>query len=305
MLIAIFLACATSSKNTLTNSLNGSSATPSPLNEKRLLWTLKDPEIQNPESTYYDLDTRTLYVSNVAGSPTAKDHNGWISKVDLKTGKIIKGKWAKGLNAPKGLGVYHGVLWVSDIDQVVAINQKSGKIKQRIKIKGAQFLNDIAIGDNGEVYVSDMFTATIHVIKNGKASVFVKDPENELPNGLLVSNNTLYVAGWGIGMNANFTTKEPGHLLAYDLSTKAKTLVSLKGFGNLDGLESDGNGNGNGNFFISDWIAGKVYFVNARGEQTLLLQDKPGTADIGYIQSTKTLIIPGMNESVVKAYTVN
>lgn len=264
------------------------------------LWTLSDPSIQNPESAYYDTDSNTLFISNVAGEGTGKDKNGWISKVDATNGKIIVGKWVTGFNAPKGMRVHQGILWVSDIDQLVSINIKSGKISKRIKIPGAKFLNDVAIGPEGEVYVSDMMTGLIHAVKNGKTSTFVKDPEGELPNGLLVKNNALLVTSWGIGMNPDFSTVKAGNLSSFDLKTKRKTLVSNKSFGNLDGLEADGNGG----YLVTDWYAGKLYSVDSRGEVRLIFSDKQGTADIGYIPATKTLIVPQMVQSQVQAYTV-
>ncbi len=92
------------------------------LGQKQLLWTLKDPAIVNPESAYYEPETKLIYVSNVAGGANVKDKEGWISKVDPVTGKIIEGKWVTGLNAPKGLRAHNGALWVSDIDQLVSID---------------------------------------------------------------------------------------------------------------------------------------------------------------------------------------
>ena len=60
-------------------------------------------------------------------APTAKDGEGWISKLSPK-GEVLEAKWVTGLNAPKGMRVQGDTLWVSDIDELVAINRKSGKI---------------------------------------------------------------------------------------------------------------------------------------------------------------------------------
>ncbi len=265
--------------------------------EPKPLWTLSDPGILNPESAYFDPESKVLFVSNVAGEALKKDGIGWISQVDPVTGKMLKAKWVQGLNAPKGIRVVKGMLWVSDIDHLVGIDIKAGKIVRNIHIKGAKFLNDTAVGPNGEIFVSDMLTGNIYQLNGKKISVFVKVPEGELPNGLLIMGNSLVMAGWGTGMNADFTTKLLGHLISFDLKTKRGTLITPVGFGNLDGLETDGNGN----FLVSDWIAGKIYLVS-NGRPELLMQKTQGTADIGYIPESKTLIVPNMKESTISAY---
>ncbi len=73
------------------------------------------------------------YVSNVAGKPTDKDGNGFISKVSLADGKIIALEWAKGLDAPKGLALAGGKLYTADIDKLVEIDPKTGKVAGKVR----------------------------------------------------------------------------------------------------------------------------------------------------------------------------
>lgn len=153
-------------------------------------------DCENPESVYYDTANDILFVSNVAGEGDKKDGKGWISK--LKTnGEVIKSKWVEGLNAPKGMRSFKDNLWVSDIDEVLSIDMKTGKIMNRIKIEKALFLNDVAVDTGGTVYVSDTLASRIYQIQGGKASVFVEGVHLNSPNGLLVEGNNLYVAAWG------------------------------------------------------------------------------------------------------------
>jgi sugar lactone lactonase YvrE len=264
----------------------------------KLKWTLTDPNIQNPESTYYEPATKVLYVSNVAGQATQKDKKGWISKVDPIEGKILVGQWVSGLNAPKGMRADRGILYVADIDQVVAIDMAKAKVISKIKIAGAKFLNDIAIDNQGVVYVSDMMTGKIHSINAGKAELFAKDPESELPNGLLIKNGKLWVTTWGIGMNPDFSTQMKGNLVNFDLKTKSKNIFTTQTVGNLDGLESDGSTG----FFASDWMLGKVYWINHEGIPTQIFEDKQGTADIGYIAEPRMLIVPQMMSSQILGF---
>ena len=149
-----------------------------------------EPMLTTCESVLHDEDADVLYVSNINGSPDAKDGNGFISKVSLD-GKVTEQNWVKGMDAPKGMGLHNGKLFVTDIDRVHEIDTKTGKISKTHAVKGATFLNDIAV-DNGKVYVSDSRGGSIYLIDEGKVSTFLADLEG--PNGLFADNNRLVVA---------------------------------------------------------------------------------------------------------------
>jgi hypothetical protein len=173
-------------------------------------WAVTDG-IAAPESVFVDADSGFIFVSNINGMPDARDGNGYISKLS-SDGKMITAMWVTGLNAPKGLRSYKGTLWNADLDEVIGIDIASGKITSRTKVDGAKFLNDVATGDDGTVYVSDTVASKIFAVKNGKATVFAEGDDIEYPNGLLVQGDKLIVAGWG-KPEADFTTKVPGRLL--------------------------------------------------------------------------------------------
>jgi len=60
-------------------------------NELIFLWETED-KLKVPESVFYSNDDNLLYVSNINGNPTAKDGNGFISKLSL-SGEIKKLKF--------------------------------------------------------------------------------------------------------------------------------------------------------------------------------------------------------------------
>lgn len=250
-----------------------------------------------PESAYYSASHKLIFVSNVAGGPGDKDKKGWISTVS-PDGKLIKEKWVSGLNAPKGLRSHKGILWVADIDELVGINIKLGKILERRKISGAKMLNDVAIDTlNGSVFVSDTMSERIYKYNNGKVTVFAKGEELEHPNGLLIQPSGLIVASWGKGMGDDWSTKIPGTLFSLDLSSKKKQAITKEPLGNLDGVEIYNN-----DYIVSDWSAGKVYQVTKKGEVSLLLSGLKGAADLGLVIGKKLLIVPAMSENKVRAY---
>lgn len=267
-----------------------------PLQYAPYLWQVND-QVANPESVYYDPESKMLFVSNISGEGTTKDGIGYIQKLS-PSGKMIRSHWVKGLNAPKGMRSHLGKLWVTDIDVVLTIDIQSGKILQRIEIPKAQFLNDIAIDSDGSVYVTDTIARVIYKINGKNFEVFLEGDITESPNGLLIKNGKLIVAAWGLA-EKDWSAKAPGNLYSLDLKTKEKTLITKKPLGNLDGLEISKDGN----YIVSDWMKGIIYLVSPKGAvQELPMKPEQGTADIGYIEKTNTLIIPAMKQSAVTAY---
>jgi sugar lactone lactonase YvrE len=273
------------------------SATQPPANAGGAKWTVEGMEA--PESVYVDAASGSIFVSQVNGMPNEKDGNGRIAKLDMD-GKLIDAAWVTGLNAPKGLRAAGGTLWTADIDEMIGIEIASGKVTSRIKIDGAQFLNDVAAGPDGTVYVSDMMANKIYTVKDGKAAVFAEGEQLEYPNGLLVDGERLIVGGWG-KPEPDFSTKVPGRLFALDLKTKQKTTITANPFANIDGVESDGRGG----YVITDYLAGKLMHIMPNGDVHPLKTFTQGTADLAYVPSNGLAIIPHMNENKVSAYDLS
>jgi hypothetical protein len=66
----------------------------------------------------------------------------------------------------------------------------------------------------------------------------------------------------------------------------------------LDGLESTGKGS----YVVSDWSAGKIFYVGTDGTASLLMQLPQGAADIAYLADRRLLIVPQMMENKVTAF---
>jgi outer membrane protein assembly factor BamB len=252
---------------------------------------------ENPESALPDTAAGILYVSNVAGGPGDKDGNGYISKLTLD-GKVTALKWVTGLDAPKGLALVGGKLFVADLDQLVEIDVATGTVATRHQAPGAKILNDVAADSEGRIYVSDWPGNSIWRLADGTFEKWLENDQLEGPNGLLVESDKLVVAAWG-AMAPDFSTKTPGNLLSVNLGDKSITdLGDGKPVGNLDGLEPfDAD-----SYIVSDWVAGKVFKINHAGAATELLSLGQGTADLNFMPSTRTVIIPLMVDGKVVAY---
>ena len=258
-------------------------------------WRLEG--FRNPESTLVGPAGEKIYVSSVNGAPTEKDGNGFISQVSLD-GKMLNQKWATGLNAPKGMAVVGDTLFVADIDELVAVDVASGKIRKKYPADGAKFLNDVAVDSEGRVYVSDMAANIIWRLDGETFSRWLESADLKSPNGLVIKGNHLIVGCWGV-MTNGFATDVPGHLLSVSLSDKTiSNLGSGASVGNLDGLASLSDTE----FLATDWMAGKVLKINVSGTAETLFDLNQGSADLGYSEARKTIFVPMMKDSVVLAF---
>jgi sugar lactone lactonase YvrE len=255
--------------------------------------------LMGPESAVYNATSRILYVSNVNGGPMDRDGNGFISKLSAD-GQVVETHWVTGLDAPKGMVLHGERLFVSDIDRLVAIQVKTGRIVGSYLAPGAKFLNDVTADGAGRIYVSDMMDDAIYRLDGNVFELWLKSPALENPNGLTVEGDELRVAAWGV-MTDGFATKVPGHLKSVSIQTKTITsLGSGTPVGNLDGLEPDGRGN----YLVTDWMAGGLYRIAPTGEAELLLDLNQGSADLLVLDSGRLVIIPMMMDGTVRAYKI-
>jgi hypothetical protein len=178
-----------------------------------LLWSI-DNKFSMPESAAYDPKRKMVYLSNV--NHYKKDNNGFISRVS-EDGKELAIKWMTGLHSPTGLAVKEDKLYAVDFDALVIIDLNEEKILQRVEAEDASenpVLNDVALGANGEVFVSGSNSRKIYRLTGGsqkeaKLESWLHSPELlKHANGLLVYGDNLLHGG------AIFS--------AFDLSSKSK-----------------------------------------------------------------------------------
>jgi len=240
-----------------------------------------------PESVIYDKDNDVVYVSNMNDNPREKDGNGFISRLST-SGEILELEWVADMSSPKGLGIYEGKLYVSDVDEVIVIDIAKGEIEERIVIEDAKMINDISIDSQGKVYVSDSDNNNIFLIVNGVVSNWLSEGLNA-PNGVLLDGERLLIASMGSEdfASVNLATKE----------IKVLTEAISKG----DGIARVSIP---GHFLVTDWF-GQVFMIYPDGSKVILLDTRDaeiGAADIDYIPEKNLLLVPTFAKHHVVAY---
>lgn len=235
-----------------------------------------------PESVLYKADTKELYVSLIDGLGNVKDGKGGVAILNLD-GSMKNANWVTGLNAPKGLAIYKNTLYIADITAVVSVDMASGKVKNKLEIEGAIFLNDLTVDDKGILYVSDTRTNKIYKVSNNSYSLYLENVTSA--NGLKWIKKELFVlAGTEL----------------WKIDAKKQITTVAKGFEKVgDGLEPIGNGE----FIVTCW-AGIIYHFKADGTIYKLqdVQGKMNTADLGYNPKDRIIYIPTFNQNSVIAY---
>src|SRR5690606_21213698 len=212
-----------------------------------------------------------------------KDGNGYISLLSFN-GEIIEKIWIDGLNAPKGLAIHNDHLYVADIDRLIKIDLKLGKIVKVYEESQAVFLNDVAADRKGIIYVSDSRGNKLFRLKDEKFSLWLVDSSFKKVNGLFTRRKYLYVGSEKIQR----------------VNTKTRSIKLLyENCGGIDGLIRIGNRR----FLFSNWV-GRISIIGKK-QHTLLLdveKDRINTADIDFDKTARVVYVPTFLDNRVAAY---
>jgi sugar lactone lactonase YvrE len=204
------------------------------------------------------------------------------------------------LNAPKGLALVKGTLYVADIDTVRMFDRKTGAAKGEVKVPGATFVNDLASSDDGKVYLTDSglnakFEGTgtdgLYVIEPGKKptlKTLLKDKKLNKPNGVLVTKDAIYVVTFGAP-----------DLMKFDLKGKQVGEATKLPKGSLDGIIAIGD-----EFIVSSWEGSALYRGKFGGEFKEIANELKAPADIGFDSKRSRVLVPRFQDNFVEAWDV-
>jgi hypothetical protein len=255
---------------------------------------IKDVGFETPESVLYLAEADSYLVSNISGSPTGLDNNGFISKLnsdgsvaDLKF--IAGGQAGVQLDAPKGMAVVGDVLYVADIAQLRRFDVKTGAPKPALRFPQATFLNDVAADSSGSIYVTDSgLKATpsglvpngsdaIYKVTGERVSVFAKGTSLGGPNGILVEGDNVLVVSFG-----------KNSLTRFNAQGKVVATAELPS-GGLDGVVALPRGY----YLVSSWTSQAVYLGGFGEAFVAVASDLPSPADIGWSEKHQQILVPG------------
>ena len=240
-------------------------------------------------------DGKFIYVADIGKelNPTAKDGDGQIIKLDKK-GKILDATFVKEkLDAPKGLAINKEILFINDIDRLLAIDLKTGTKLYEIDFsKDTSFLNDIAVWDNNTLYVSATDKSKLYKVNliDKSYSEIIIDATIIGINGLFCYKKAsrIYVNGFGSDNNPN------GFIGYINLKDNKFTRIT-----NLEGY-FDGICISNDVLYVSDWVdfekKGKIQGIGIFGSNKIetINISTPIAGPADFIIINDTLIIPSM-----------
>jgi glucose/arabinose dehydrogenase len=261
--------------------------------------------LARPESVRWDPDQRIWFVSNINGRQE-KDNNGYLSRVGrdrrMQAQRFVAGG-SNGvtLHAPKGMAIVGDTLWVTDLDAVRGFHRRTGAAVASIDLQplGALFLNDITVGPDGSLYVTDtgvrfdsagtrQHTGPDRVfrIQGRRATVALEGDVLAEPNGITYDRRgKRFLLAPIAGGNAVLEWRGPG--------SEPKPIAT--GAGRYDGVEVLPDGT----ILVSAWNDSTVSEVAGDRLQPVV-PNVPAVADIGVDPEARVVALPMVAEDRVE-----
>ncbi|MEL7834514.1 hypothetical protein [Fodinibius sp. Rm-B-1B1-1] len=239
--------------------------------------------LKGPESVQYDSEQDLFFISNFNGDAAA-DSNGFISRAQpdgtIDSLKFITGTTAHPLHGPRGMTIKGDTLFVADQKGIHGFNRHSGTHISFIDFTDFEpgFLNDIALGPQGQLYVTDSRKPQLYQISGKTVSIAV-DSLSHVNNGIMLdeANQRLVMAAWEDGKT--FLTWQP--------SSNTLDSAGTGLGGNYDGIEPISKNS----FIVTSQADSTLQLIkNGSGQIFVNVPGKP--ADIGVDTKRNRVAVP-------------
>lgn len=272
----------------------------SPRGDVQLRLLFQVDSLQRPESVAWDSARSRYLVTNIVGDGDAEDGNGFVTAVSADGRRVELRRFTSSsrglrLDGPKGIAVRDDRAYLADIHRVVALDLTADSGLFAREIPESEFLNDVAIGGDGAVYVSDTGGDAIYRVSADGSEYRRIEAAGSLrgPNGLAVppDGSGLLVAGW------------EGAILHLTPDGSVTLLAEPRQAQNLDGIQPDGHGG----ILYTDYTRGTLEHLPRGGESgtvepVLWLEDLPAPAD--FLLRDSVLALPEMDADRIRLYRI-
>lgn len=232
--------------------------------------------------TVLALPDDTLLVSNVCGY--SEPGNGFLSLLGAG-GEVLDWRRLEGLDAPLGMALRDGHLYVVDSNRV-KIFQWPGYLWLKTIELETRVANDIAIGQDGSLFVTD--TAghqVIRIMPDGTQSVLTGKPQFDGANGVAVHRGYVYIGG--------------NRLWRVNLGTLEVETVGPEWLSDIDGIEFEGDGT-----LQVTPVGGPLIRYRNEQELEILAGEGISSANHGYSVRLNLALIPTGYDNTVIAIRV-
>ncbi len=213
--------------------------------------------LRRPESVAWDSARSRYLVTNIAGESSAEDGNGFVTAVSASGDSVERRAMTSEslgavLDAPKGIDVRGHHAWIADLRTVVGIDLRADTAIFELTIPESRFLNDVAVGHDGAVYLSDSRRDAVYRVapdgttwtRHGAA-------------GSLRGANGLHAARGGPGL---LVAGGEGAVLRLDPDSSVTLLADPLDAQHLDGIQPAGEGR----ILYSDFSRGTLHALHRR-----------------------------------------
>ena len=255
---------------------------------------------QGPESVRYDSADDVFFVSNMTGYGSKHDGNGYITRVsaadpNVATVFIQGGRNGAVLDSPKGLALHGDTLWVADIAALRGFDRHTGAPLATIDLAplGAVLLNDVAVGPDGSLRVTDtgIEMGEVGVVHTGPDRIFTVGPARAVsvmaagpalrqPNGITWDASA---QRWIVVSFDPFV----GEIATFGARDSVRHVLHRAPVGRLDGVEVLPGGG----ILYTSWADSSVHLL-AGGRDRQIVREVPEPADIGIDTRRHRLAIP-------------
>ena len=233
-------------------------------------------EFCEPE-TVLPLPDGTLLISNVCDFRV--QGNGFLTLMN-SDGRVIDWRIVDELDAPLGMAVRDHVVYVVDTNRVRTFSWPGFEPGETVELSTA-VANDIAVGPDGTMYITDTAMDEVRVVTPGQTvSHLIGEGLFDGANGIELRGSELYVGGkqlWKVDLQTNEVTLYPDWLT------------------DIDGIEFEADGT-----LQVTLVGGPLVRIPMQGEPQVLGGDGVSSANHGYDPKSGLALIPtGFDNTII------